>query len=316
MKAFISYSHRDEPLLERFHAHLAMLRREGRITSWYDRQIAAGATIDRDIGKQLDSCQIFVALVSPDFLNSGYCYDKEMTRSIERHEAGQLVIIPVILEPCEWLASPLKQFKAIPKDGKPISEWTNKNTAWLDVVTDLRRLVESMQTDSSGHVTESRSLSQNEPAMRSKYRVKKAFDQVDREDFRRLAFDVIRDFFEKSCEEIDAVEGLRGRYESMGPSAFTCTLVNRMMKPRNDGTAHITVRVGSHSMLGDISWTFSSHASENTANGGFTIASDDYHLFLRADFYSAAAEKREWTPEEAANRLWQDFIEQAGISYD
>jgi hypothetical protein len=318
MKAFISYSHRDESLLERFHTHLSMLRREGRITSWYDRQIAAGATIDREIDKQLESCQIFIALVSPDFLNSGYCYDREMARAIERHEAGQIVVIPVILEPCDWLTSPLKQFKAIPKDGKPISEWTNKNTAWLDVVTELRRLVESMQAEGTGHLPEPevRSSNRSEPATRSKYRVKKTFDQVDREDFRRSAFEVIRDFFEKSCKEVDDVEGLRGRYESMGPGAFTCTVVNRMMKAGRDGTAHITVRAGAHSMLGDISWSFSSRASENTANGGLTVSSDDYHLFMRADFFSGTDDKREWAPEEAANRLWQDFIEQAGISYD
>src|SRR4029077_7550258 len=141
VKAFISYSHRDEPLLERLHVHLAMLRRDGGISQWYDRDIRAGGTIDREVATQLESCELFLALVSPDFLNSGYCYEKEMKRAIQRHDAGGLVIVPVILEPCDWRASPLSQFKAVPKDGKPISEWTNPNTAFLDVVTELRRLV-------------------------------------------------------------------------------------------------------------------------------------------------------------------------------
>jgi hypothetical protein len=317
MKAFISYSHRDEQMLERLHTHLSMLRREGGITDWYDRQIAAGASIDREVAKQLDSCQIFLALVSPDFLSSGYCYDKEMARAIERHAAGEIMIVPIILESCDWLASPLKQFKAIPKDGKPISEWTNKNAAWLDVVTELRRLVQSIPSNGvEKRPEETRPPSRSEPAFQSKYRVKKTFDQVDREDFRSSAFEFIRDFFEKSCKEVDGVEGLRGRYESMGPGAFTCTVVNGMIKAGRGGTAHITVRSGAHSMLGDISWSFSSRASEHTANGGLTVASDDYHQYLRADFSSRADEKREWTPDEAANRLWQDFIEQAGITYD
>jgi hypothetical protein len=87
MKAFISYSHRDETKLERLHAHLAMLRCDRGISEWFDREIKAGSTIDRQISDQLESCQLFLALVSPDFLNSGYCYDKEMMRAIERFEA-------------------------------------------------------------------------------------------------------------------------------------------------------------------------------------------------------------------------------------
>jgi len=104
-----------------------MLRRDGRISDWYDREIKTGGAIDREISAQLDDCQLFLALVSPDFLNSGYCYDKEMKRAIERHEAGELTIVPIILEPSNWQTSPLKQFKAVPKDGKPISEWANQN---------------------------------------------------------------------------------------------------------------------------------------------------------------------------------------------
>jgi hypothetical protein len=47
------------------------------------------------------------------------------------------------------------------------------------------------------------------------------------------------------------------------------------------------------------------------------VASDDYQQFLRANFFgSGPDERRPWTQEEAANRLWQDFMEKAGISYD
>jgi hypothetical protein len=313
MKAFISYSHRDSAMLDRLHTHLSMLRREGGIAEWHDRKILAGARVDQEISKQLDDCQIFLALVSPDFLASGYCFDKEMSRAIYRHESGELIVVPVILEPCDWLASPLKQFKAVPKDGKPITGWTNENAAWLDVVTELRRMVQSARTDEFTSTKVPAPTPQRE-GTRNKYRVKQTFDQVDREDFRRSAFDVIRDFFEGSCREIDGVEGLRGRYESMGPSAFTCTVVNRLMKSRSDGTAHITLRSGTDSMLGDISWSFSPRARENTAHGGFRVDADDYHLFLREDFFTGA-EKREWAASEAAHRLWQEFIEKAGITY-
>jgi hypothetical protein len=75
-----------------------MLRRDGLITAWYDREIKAGDVIDEEVNAQLEHCDLFLALVSPDFLNSNYCYDKEMKRAIARHEAGEMRIVPIILE--------------------------------------------------------------------------------------------------------------------------------------------------------------------------------------------------------------------------
>lgn len=315
MKAFISYSHRDEPMLERLHTHLAMLRRDGGISDWYDRKIVAGGLIDHEVAKQLDSSQIFLALVSPDFLSSGYCYEKEMTRAIERHAAGEIAIVPLVLEPCDWLASPLKQFKAIPKDGKPISEWTNKNTAWFDVVTELRRLAQLMPSADPRMATTGSMPAPKGPAkMPSKYRVKKSFDRIDRDDFRGQAYEAIRDFFERSVKELDGVEDLRVRYQPMSPTAFTCTVINRLIKDGRGGEAHITVHASPQGGLGEIYYSFAAHAPANTANGGFSIEADDYHLFLRPNNFWDDNRNRTWSPQEAAGRLWQDFIEQAGIT--
>lgn len=304
-------------MLDRLHAHLAMLRREGGIADWYDREIPAGGSIDREITTQLDSSQLFLALVSPDFLNSRYCYDNEMTRAIQKHETGRIVIVPIILEPSDWLSSPLNQFKALPRDGKPISEWTNENAAMLDVVTELRRLVQSMlPTNTNRSATEQPSLTQHSAQVSSKYRVKKSFDQIDREDFRNVAYETIRSYFENSVRELDGVEGLRARYRSLGPAAFTCTVLNQLIKTGRGGDAHITVRAARRTGFGDIYYSFAPDATENTANGGFSTESDDYHLFLRPDSFTGVHQNRTWQPNEVASRLWQDFLQQAGITYD
>src|SRR6185437_8083890 len=140
-KLFISYSHRDEKALERLHTHLAMLRREGAIVAWYDRAILAGDDIDNEVDANLADSDIFLALVSPDFLASKYCYEREMTKALERHDAGALRVVPIILEPCDWNSSPLGKLKALPKDGKAISIWANQNVAFLGIVEELRRVL-------------------------------------------------------------------------------------------------------------------------------------------------------------------------------
>ena len=316
MKAFISYSHRDELLLERLHVHLAMLRRDGGISDWYDREIRAGGTIEREILDQLNNCDLFLALVSPDFLNSGYCYEREMNRAIQRHEASELVIVPVILEPCDWRTSPLNQFKAIPKDGKPVSEWANQNTAFLDVVTELRRLAAAQRFAEDQPVVMAPQAAE-QPRSNIKYRVKRSFDDIDRNDFRRNTYRVIREYFEINVAEINGVEGIRARNEDIGPLAFTCMILNQLRNER--AQAAITVRASPSAsafrVMGDVYYSFQAHAPDNVANGGFTVETDDYELFLRPNAFNSAGKTRKWTPNEAAHRLWEELLENAGVSY-
>ena len=89
MRVFLSYSHRDEQMLDRLRTHLAPLRREGHIEAWYDREIHAGGELDEEVSEQLESSQLFLLLVSPDFLASNYCYEREMQRALERHDWSQ-----------------------------------------------------------------------------------------------------------------------------------------------------------------------------------------------------------------------------------
>ena len=146
MRAFISYSHRDEESLRRLKTHLAVLEREGNIEAWYDRKILAGGNIDSEIDERLEACELFLALISPDFLASDYCYSREMGLALERHRSGQAHVVPIIIEPCDWKSTPLRQLKAIPKDGEPIAKWENANEAYLDVVNELRRITTRRNT--------------------------------------------------------------------------------------------------------------------------------------------------------------------------
>ena len=83
---FFSYSHRDEEFRDELEIHLAMLKREGSISAWHDRRIDAGAKLHDDISEHLETADIIWLLVSPYFLASDYCYEREMTRALERQK--------------------------------------------------------------------------------------------------------------------------------------------------------------------------------------------------------------------------------------
>ena len=86
----------------------------------------------------LESADIVLLLVSPDFLASDYCYEREMLRAVERHKAGACTVIPVILRPCDWHDAPFGGLLAAPKDGKPITQWPDIDAAFLDVTTAIK----------------------------------------------------------------------------------------------------------------------------------------------------------------------------------
>lgn len=315
VKAFISYSHRDEKALERLHTHLATLRREEKITAWYDREVLAGDDIDSKISSNLSKSDFFLALVSPDFLNSNYCYEQEMAAALQRHADGSLRVIPIILEPCDWKSTPLGRLKAIPKDGKPISTWTNENVAYLDIVTELRRL-------SSEHEPQTTKKKDEPPAANGKrevkrYRIKKEFDSIDRDDFRQKSFMVIQDFFRQSIDELNQIDdSIRARFERMNELSFSCTVLN---KGNRNLEAHITVHADSSKTFGeDISYSFSRRATADTANGFIRVSASEYELYLKiSNFsFSRAREDSPLSAEQAAAELWREFIAQAGIEHD
>jgi TIR domain len=219
-KAFISYSHRDGKTLDRLHTHLAMLRREELITAWYDHDIFAGDDVDQQIETNLANSDLFLALVSPDFLDSNYCYEREMGIALKRHEEGTLRVVPIILEPCDWPSSPLGKFKALPKDGKAISLWTNENNAYLDVTMEIRRICESAKVrDEPLQRATSTSENESRPQAR-RYRIQKEFDSIDRDDFRRRAFLIIQDYFRRSVDELNEIgDPIRASFEDMGNGA-------------------------------------------------------------------------------------------------
>lgn len=142
---FYSYSHRDEALRSELEAHLSFLRRSKLIAEWHDRMIGAGDEWKGQIDRQLAAADIILLLVSADFIASDYCWGEEMTKALARHQLGEARVIPVILRPCRWQRTPLGSLQAVPKDGKPVSEWPNHDAAFDEIAVAIERTIADLQ---------------------------------------------------------------------------------------------------------------------------------------------------------------------------
>lgn len=146
LKLFISYSHRDEKLQQQLMKHLAPLKSQKVIETWHDRQIPAGTEWANEIDENLNNADIILLLVSPDFVASDYCSNIELSIAMERHQQGAAIVIPVVLEPCDWSWLPFAKFQAFPKDAMAVTSWSNQNEAFVDVAIGIRKVAQSILT--------------------------------------------------------------------------------------------------------------------------------------------------------------------------
>jgi hypothetical protein len=138
LSIFVSYSHVDEELKNQFVKHLSPLKKMGLISEWSDRKLMAGDKWAQEISNNLESADIIILLISIDFINSEYCYDIELERALERHEADEAIVVPVILRSCMWQHTPFAKLQALPKDGKAVKLWPDLDDAFANIADGIK----------------------------------------------------------------------------------------------------------------------------------------------------------------------------------
>ena len=142
IEVFYSYAHEDEELVKELRKHLSILKRQGVIRDWYDREITAGTEWKGQIDQHLNSAGVILLLISADFLASDYCYDVEMRRALERHDQGEARVIPVLLRKVDgWQLAPFGKIQSLPTDGKPVTSWKICDEAFADVAGGIRNAI-------------------------------------------------------------------------------------------------------------------------------------------------------------------------------
>lgn len=175
---FFSYSHKDEALRDELAKHLESLRWSGEIADWHDRRILPGDEWDREIKDNLNTAQIILLLISADFIASSYCRDIEIKRAMERHEAGEARVIPIILRSCIWSSTPFSKLQALPKNARPVTDartWLTQDDAFTDIAKGIRKAASDFHQKSRLI-----KLKQYEAACKEAIRQKYPFDKTSK----------------------------------------------------------------------------------------------------------------------------------------
>jgi hypothetical protein len=70
---------------------------------------------------------------------------EERTETDPKSRAGEAWVIPVIIRPGNWKKAPFAKLQALPKDGKAVNLWPDRDAAWLDVSEGIERAIESIR---------------------------------------------------------------------------------------------------------------------------------------------------------------------------
>lgn len=139
VKAFISYAAPDEHHFKALKSHMAGLN--GRVELWREKDLLAGDPRG-EVLRRLEEASLILLLVSADFFYDESC-SAHQSRALERHHAGTARVVPIIVRECDWRASPIGSLTALPPGATPIAS-APTDEAWTNVVTEIRRMVESM----------------------------------------------------------------------------------------------------------------------------------------------------------------------------
>jgi hypothetical protein len=144
-EVFISYARKDRKLLEELTTHLSNLRKQNIISDWYDGDILPGAEWRPALMNHLNQAHIILLLISADFINSDFCYDIEMVRAVERHDADEARVLPIILRPCDWVGTPFSKLQALPDSAKPVVTWPTHDEAFTEVIKGIREAIKDLK---------------------------------------------------------------------------------------------------------------------------------------------------------------------------
>ena len=336
IEVFLSYSHVDEGHLDQLVKHLDLLRRQGLIEPWYDRRIEAGANVHQEIESKLNSAQVFLLLVSPDFVFSDYCYDKELKRAMKRHREGSATVIPAILRPCDWHTAPFGDLLAVPRDGQPVTEHENRDRAYLEIAQAVRKAAEktlspsertstidpSNKPDRDAGVRPSAGQSDQESSQSDfstgdvytgDLRIRKEFTDWQKEKFANEAFENIAQYFEHSLNQLQEKHAgtVKSSFRRIDATSFeAAAYVNGRERSR------CGVWVGGEPMFSrntTLGYNLGGVGKRSSFNEMLQTEDDGYRLYLRPmmgfSWLHDGEAKHELAPNEAAQHLWSIFIQ-------
>ncbi|MCC6461817.1 MAG: SIR2 family protein [Saprospiraceae bacterium] len=141
----------DEALRIELETYLAPLRQSHLVEVWHEARIKAGEMVEDTLREHLQHAWLIVPLVTARFIANDRFFTETLPAVLDRHKAGSTKVAPILMTPCDVENTPLFDLLTLqPKPrGKALSQKSDRAQALKTIVSDLRSMLENMNSKSS-----------------------------------------------------------------------------------------------------------------------------------------------------------------------
>jgi uncharacterized protein YjbI with pentapeptide repeats len=135
IRVLYCYTPQDRRWRNQLETHLMVLKRLKQITLRLNREIPSGLDWKEVQDERFHQADLILLLVSPDFIASDYHYGIEMHHALEKHRAGNVWAIPILVRPTAlWQQTPLGTLQVLPQNGKAITDHPKRDQVFAEIV--------------------------------------------------------------------------------------------------------------------------------------------------------------------------------------
>jgi hypothetical protein len=142
-KVFLAYSNLDSKFRHELEQQLNLLSRKRQVSWWGEHQLIPGDERLETISDALEQADIILILVSIHFLANEFCWSDLLEKAIARHKRHEALVIPIYVRPCPWEDTPVAALQGVPREAKPISDWSDRHKAWTEVARGLQQALDA-----------------------------------------------------------------------------------------------------------------------------------------------------------------------------
>lgn len=111
--------------------------------------IDPGDEWDPAIRENLDEANIIIILCSANSLATKYITQHEIPGAMRLHEEKKAVVVPVVLEACQWERTELQKLNALPEKARPLTKCNPRSNGWNLVAEGIAKVCRKLMTQGS-----------------------------------------------------------------------------------------------------------------------------------------------------------------------
>lgn len=144
LRCYCSFGAADAALRDDLLTALASWKRARNVQIWHRDLLPPGAplgTVQEEIGR----ADVVLLLLSASHAAEEVA-TLEMDVALSRHMRGETWAVPILVRPFLWASTPIRELRVLPSDGRAVTLWPDRDSAWLDVARGIDGVVDMLST--------------------------------------------------------------------------------------------------------------------------------------------------------------------------